>query len=349
MIKPSLLRLLPFVLLVAGCGAASDETDADEGVDTSGEEVTTATGKVFGTGGLSLNVRKSPNTTSSILGAIPEGTTVAIKCQVSGQSVQGNSVWNYISAYGGYVADAFLWTGYDGFIPGVAKCSSGSTSSGGSSGSGGGSVTPPAIVINAGGMHFSEAEIRPAIESGVAYMLQRMANLAGVSNPQVSTITINYSLSNANYCGGYTYWSSADITCPWGYPVQGNNQNYVVNITMHEIGHMLAAQLLGAPDASGRDLCENEGIASWIAGKYWMNVYPATPVGSLREAALGDIASGKAWVSMSNCVSASDAWYTVYASFFEYLEKKVPGGVHDVATGKVSQWNHVDGWAAWMQ
>lgn len=206
----------------------------------------------------------------------------------------------------------------------------------------------PPITIHADGMHFTEAEIRPAIESGVQYMLQRMATHAGTGGLEVTPITITYGLWGNGYCGGYAQWDSTEISCPWDYPVEGDNQNYVVNITMHEIGHMLAAQLLGSPDASDRDLCENEGIASWIAGKYWMNVSPATAVGSLREAALADIGAGKAWVSMSSCNSASDAWYTVYASFFEYLEKNVPGGVHDVGTGAVSQWDHVDGWAAWM-
>lgn len=207
----------------------------------------------------------------------------------------------------------------------------------------------PTIVIHADGMHFTESEIRPAIESGVAYMLQRMSTHAGTAGETVSTITIDYSLSGNGYCSGFAGWDSTDIACPWGYPVEGDNQNYVVNITMHEIGHMLAAQMLGSPDTADRDLCENEGVASWIAGKYWMNVQPATAVGSLRDAALADIEAGKAWASMSDCVSASDAWYTVYASFFEYLEKEVPGGVHAVATGAASQWDHVDAWAAWMQ
>jgi hypothetical protein len=91
--------------------------------------VTTATGTVFNTDGLALNVRSKPSTSSSILTTIAAGTKVTIKCQIEGDWVGSTKVWNFLSSYSGYVSDEFLLTGYDGFIPGVPKC--GSTSGGG--------------------------------------------------------------------------------------------------------------------------------------------------------------------------------------------------------------------------
>ena len=206
----------------------------------------------------------------------------------------------------------------------------------------------PPVTIDAAGMHFSAASVRPAIESGLAYELARLApHVPG--NKKVTPITIVYRPWNSPYCGGFATWDRTEISCPSGYPIQGSNQNYVVNITMHEIGHILAAQLFGSPASTGRNLCENEGIASWIAGKFWMNKYPAVQVSSLREAAKDDLARGTASLTMTNCVSAADGPYTVYASFFEYLQKNVPNGVRNVATGAVAHTNHVPGWVAWMK
>lgn len=209
-------------------------------------------------------------------------------------------------------------------------------------------IQVPRVTIDARGMYFTEATVRGPIESGLKYMLSRIATSTGTTGT-VTPITLVFRQWGNSYCGGRAGWDRAEIWCPNGYPIQGDNQNYVVNITMHEIGHILAAQLFGSPAAAGRDTCENEGLASWIAGKYWMNKHPAIPVGSFREAALDDIARGRAQLSMTNCVSASDGWYTVYASFFEYLEKFIPNGVRKVATGAVAHTAYIQGWKAWMQ
>lgn len=209
-------------------------------------------------------------------------------------------------------------------------------------------IQVPRVTIDARGMYFTEATVRAPIESGLTYMLARIATLTGTTGT-VTPITLVFRQWGNSYCGGRAGWDRAEIWCPYGYPIQGDNRNYVVNITMHEIGHILAAQLFGSPDAAGRDTCENEGFASFIAGKYWMNKHPAIPVGSFREAALDDIARGRAQLSMTPCVSASDGWYTVYASFFEYLEKFIPNGVRNVATGAVAHTAYVQGWKTWME
>jgi hypothetical protein len=116
----SLVNMLAFGLscaLLQSCGADADPTaPLEEGP----EELTTATGTVFNTS--LLNVRSKPSTQSAIVKTLSAGTKVQISCQVSGESVSGNSVWDYLPAHGGYVADAYLYTGHSAFIPGIAKC-----------------------------------------------------------------------------------------------------------------------------------------------------------------------------------------------------------------------------------
>ena len=73
----------------------------------------------------SLNVRSGPGTGYGVVGSVADGATVAIYCQTTGTTVTGpygtSNVWDRIGT-GRYVADAFVRTGYDGFIPGVPRC-----------------------------------------------------------------------------------------------------------------------------------------------------------------------------------------------------------------------------------
>ncbi|MBA3375146.1 MAG: CHAP domain-containing protein [Actinobacteria bacterium] len=94
---------------------------------------------VFGTGGSPLNVRHLPSVTSNVVGTVPANATVEIQCQATGDTVDGNNIWNYLPAYGGFAADAHLWTGFDGFVPGMQRCklpgqSDGTVGGGGGSG-----------------------------------------------------------------------------------------------------------------------------------------------------------------------------------------------------------------------
>jgi hypothetical protein len=95
---------------------------------------------VWNTGNMSLNVRRRPTTASEIITTIPPGTTVDIACQTEGEVIDGTPVWDWLPAYGGYVSDARLYTGYDGFAPNIPRCSttSPSSSSSSSGGAGGG-------------------------------------------------------------------------------------------------------------------------------------------------------------------------------------------------------------------
>jgi hypothetical protein len=124
----SVSLLVPFVL--DGCSAASDASDAETSPTTE-KALSGTTGTVFDTGGLALNVRAKPNLSSNVVNKIAAGKKVQISCQVSGDAVNGTKVWDYLPAYGGYASDAFLYTGTDGFIAGVPKCSSSNTGTSG--------------------------------------------------------------------------------------------------------------------------------------------------------------------------------------------------------------------------
>lgn len=192
---------------------------------------------------------------------------------------------------------------------------------------------------------FTEADVRAPVEQGVRYLLDRVA--AHIDIPPGRTIpdiTIYYSPSSNSYCSGIAYGDYTEIACPRGYPITGDSQNYVVNITIHEIGHIVALHLIAS--ANVRDVCENEGLATWMAGKYWMKVQ-GSPVSSLRDAARGAIANARAEATMFDCVSASDGYYKVYGSFFEYLEG-IPGAIYNVSTNATDKSVYTDDWHAWL-
>ncbi|MET8311023.1 N-acetylmuramoyl-L-alanine amidase [Micromonospora sp. NPDC005173] len=73
----------------------------------------------------SLNVRSGPGASYPVVGSVADGATVAIYCQAVGSTVTGpygtTSVWNRIGT-NRYVSDAYLLTGYDGYIPTVPRC-----------------------------------------------------------------------------------------------------------------------------------------------------------------------------------------------------------------------------------
>ncbi|MFD0556558.1 uncharacterized protein YraI [Stackebrandtia endophytica] len=82
---------------------------------------------VGNTDGDGLNVRQGPNTSSTIVGAVQTGDHVSIHCQAFGESVTNtygftSNIWDYSTALGGYVADAYMATGHDGRIPGIPEC-----------------------------------------------------------------------------------------------------------------------------------------------------------------------------------------------------------------------------------
>ncbi|GAB3957203.1 N-acetylmuramoyl-L-alanine amidase [Micromonospora vulcania] len=73
----------------------------------------------------SLNVRSGPGTGYAVVGSVADGATVGVYCQAIGSTVTGpygtSAIWDRIGT-NRYVSDAFLLTGYDGYIPGVPRC-----------------------------------------------------------------------------------------------------------------------------------------------------------------------------------------------------------------------------------
>jgi hypothetical protein len=207
-------------------------------------------------------------------------------------------------------------------------------------------ISIPSFKITISGGLFAESAVRKPIEDGLRYAIARIAKHVDVGSKKAPSFTINFLPSGNSYASGIADVDYTNVYVPYGYPLTGANQNYVVNITIHEIGHILAHALIAPREL--RDTCVNEGLASWIAGKYWMNA-ASKAVSSHRDAARYDIARGAAHASMTTCNSASDAWYKVYASYFEYLEQKVPGGILAVSSAKIPKTAHTAAWSAWLQ
>ncbi|MGW0967883.1 hypothetical protein [Streptomyces sp. NPDC002516] len=74
--------------------------------------------------GVSVNIRSGPGTHYPIVRTIPAGSSVPIRCQTEGESVNGyygtSTIWDNI-ANGQFVSDAYVQTGSDGYV--AAKCS----------------------------------------------------------------------------------------------------------------------------------------------------------------------------------------------------------------------------------
>jgi hypothetical protein len=77
------------------------------------------------TAGSPLTVRSGPGTGYSAVGTVVDGARVTIACQTTGTTVTGtygtSNIWDRIGS-GRFVSDAYVYTGYDGFIPGVPRC-----------------------------------------------------------------------------------------------------------------------------------------------------------------------------------------------------------------------------------
>ncbi|MBB5872164.1 hypothetical protein F4553_005598 [Allocatelliglobosispora scoriae] len=77
------------------------------------------------TAGSPLTIRSGPGTGYSSVGTVADGAGVTIYCQTSGTTVTGtygtSSIWDRIGT-GKFISDAYVYTGYDGYIPGVPRC-----------------------------------------------------------------------------------------------------------------------------------------------------------------------------------------------------------------------------------
>lgn len=107
-------------------GSASATTDGDVGIQ-SWHPATVGGGNSGGQVALRdcYHPVQTPSTSCGLVKYVPTGTAVHVVCQRSGQNINGNSVWDYVVYSGGegYMSDYYLFTGTDGFIPGVEYCS----------------------------------------------------------------------------------------------------------------------------------------------------------------------------------------------------------------------------------
>jgi uncharacterized protein YraI len=73
--------------------------------------------------GYRVNVRSGPSTSSRIVKVLAYDARVPIYCQCPGQTISGpygtTSIWDYIGS--GYVSDAYVKTGSDGYV--TVRCS----------------------------------------------------------------------------------------------------------------------------------------------------------------------------------------------------------------------------------
>ena len=107
-----------FAACAPDSGLESDEEDQARGkAGLSGSK-----GTVMGVGNGWLNVRKEASTDAGVVDMLKEGATVFIGCQTEGESVGGNKLWNYLPEHDGFASDVYIYTGYDGRIPGVPDC-----------------------------------------------------------------------------------------------------------------------------------------------------------------------------------------------------------------------------------
>lgn len=126
-----LVILSAMLSVAAGCAMEGGElggelasTD-DVMTEVSSEDLSGVYGTIAWTGGAGLTVRSGPGTSHGSVGVLAEGTRVRIDCQITGTSIGGNTVWNHLPDYGGYVTDYYMNTGYSSWITGVPRCDEG--------------------------------------------------------------------------------------------------------------------------------------------------------------------------------------------------------------------------------
>ncbi|MDI5964866.1 hypothetical protein [Streptantibioticus silvisoli] len=81
--------------------------------------------KNFPTWGTGVNIHGQANSTSGVVAVLAGPTTVAVQCQVHGQSITYDGItndgWSYLPAYGGYISNIFINVP-QAWLPGVPTC-----------------------------------------------------------------------------------------------------------------------------------------------------------------------------------------------------------------------------------
>jgi hypothetical protein len=121
------LRSIVLAMTVAATGplACSDGDDGAPPRETrsSTPATKTFTGRVNGTGGSGLRVRKDATTDSEQLTTLAEGATVTISCRKRGEIIEGNADWNFLADKNGYASDTFIVV--DGNEADIPRCDAG--------------------------------------------------------------------------------------------------------------------------------------------------------------------------------------------------------------------------------
>jgi len=82
-------------------------------------------GAPFGTWGSGVQVRAQPTTSSAIVGSVPAGADVLVRCQKRGQEVvvppYRNDWWAFLPEYGGYITNIYIRSP-ENRLPGVPDC-----------------------------------------------------------------------------------------------------------------------------------------------------------------------------------------------------------------------------------
>lgn len=102
----SLLLSVSLLVATAVLGGCSSDPTEDLG-DTTSKEVKSGSGNAQVTAS-ALHIRSAPNSTSSSIGILSQGARVTVSCKVSGESVGGDSDWDYIPDQKGYVSDDYI-------------------------------------------------------------------------------------------------------------------------------------------------------------------------------------------------------------------------------------------------
>jgi beta-lactamase family protein len=105
-------------------GAASTTlTAATRALPVAG--ATPVDGTWFGTWGSRVKVRAAPTTQSRVVGTLPAGIAVAVRCQQAGEVVDAegyrNEWWAYLPERGGYLTNIYM-SSPDNKLPGVPDC-----------------------------------------------------------------------------------------------------------------------------------------------------------------------------------------------------------------------------------
>jgi hypothetical protein len=99
------VALLTSLVALPGCSSAGDaESDGASSADiVGGGSNAKVTGAPSG-----LRLRHTPGTSGPTVSLIPNNTAVDVKCRVVGESINGNTSWDYLPKYDGYVSDAYI-------------------------------------------------------------------------------------------------------------------------------------------------------------------------------------------------------------------------------------------------